>query len=132
MDTLALFGIAEDSKVPACIWPGAISHFLNDLTWPKTEWEKAVNIPLRKKGWFPYGDKITTPKGDWGTYLPIRLNHVEIAKGMEAGDLRSALEPLEEALRDFASVRNAIQDIIEKARKRKSHLQRRRPPGGRP
>lgn len=124
-DTLAVVGAHDSEDIAAVIWATPISRYVNDLGWARSEWEKGVNSILRPMGWAPYGERVITPTGDWGTRLPIRLNHLEIAKCMEQGDLRPALGPLEKSIKDFASVRDSIDAIVSQARsKRNRHRKR--------
>jgi hypothetical protein len=119
MNTLALVGIQDSCEVWAAIWAQPLSRYLNDLVWPRAQWENRVNAVLKPKGWLPYGDRGTSPKAEWGTYFPIRLNHLDIARGIESGDLREALAPLEKAITDFASVRLGIDELVQESRAKK-------------
>jgi hypothetical protein len=56
--------------------------------------------------------------------IPIRLDHREIAKAMESGDLRPALIPLENAVEDFGSVCAAMDDVVKNLRAAKGRSNR--------
>ena len=115
-DTFALTGLDEELDVTAAIWGQPLSRFTGDLASTKQLWNKFVAGPLRTKGWEPYGEKVTTPTGEWGMKTPIRLDHHDIAKAMESAILRPALNPLQKAVEDFASVSTGIDKIIETLR----------------
>jgi len=121
LDTLGLFGLQDESTVYAAIWGQPISRFSGNLSSAKALWEKAIAGPLKKKGWQPYGEKVTSSTGDWGLRRPILLNHRAIAKAMESDDLRLALTPLEDAIRDFASVFPGMDQMISDVRSKKVH-----------
>lgn len=112
-ETFALMGLEEEVVVHAAIWGQPLSRYTGDLATARRVWDKAIAGPLTAKGWESYGQKVITPTGEWGIRIPIHLDHHEIAKAMESGDLRSALEPLEQAAQDFASVFAAMDDVIK-------------------
>jgi len=90
-ETFALMGLEEEVVAHAAIWGQPLSRYTGDLATARRVWDKAIAVPLTAKGWEPYGQKVITPTGEWGIRVPIHLDHHEIAKAMESGDLRSAL-----------------------------------------
>lgn len=114
-DTFALMGLGDD-VVHAAIWATPLSRYAGDLAFVRKVWDKDIAGPLTAKGWEPYGQRVTSPTGDWGLHIPIRLDQHEIAQAMQSGDLRQALSPLERAVLDFGSVCPAMDDIIKNLR----------------
>jgi hypothetical protein len=113
-DVFALMGLDEGVGVYAAIWGQPLSRYTGDLATAKKLWDEVIAGPLKTKGWEPYGRKVITPTGEWGLRIPIRLDHREIAKAMESGDLRPAVLPLQRAAEDFASVCPAMDLVIKK------------------
>ena len=111
-DTFALMGLG-DNVVHAAVWATPLSRYVGDLAFARRAWDKVIAAPLKAKGWESYGQRVTSPTGDWGMHIPVRLDHQEIAQAMKSGDLRSALSTLERAATDFASVCPAMDDLIK-------------------
>jgi hypothetical protein len=114
--TFALMGLEAEVIVYAAIWGQPLSRYTGDLASAKKLWDNVIAGPLKAKGWEPYGQRVIVPTGEWGIHIPIRLDHHDIAKAMESGDLRSALIPLERAAEDFASVCTAMDDVVKNLR----------------
>jgi hypothetical protein len=112
-DTFALMGVGDEVVVHGAVWGTPLSRYTGDLASARKLWDKTIAVPLRSKEWEPYGQKATKPTGEWGMRIPIRLDHHEIAKAMESGDMRPALIPLERAVKDFASVCTAMDEVVK-------------------
>jgi hypothetical protein len=123
-DIFALMGLGDDEVMYAAIWGQPLSLYTGDLESARKLWDKIIAAPLRSKGWESYGQRVTKPTGDWGMRIPIRLDHREIAKAMESGDLRPALIPLENAVEDFGSVCAAMDDVVKNLRAAKGRSNR--------
>jgi hypothetical protein len=117
--TFGLLGLDDETTVYAAVWGTPLSRFAGNLPSVKALWETSVSGPLKRNGWRSYGDKATTPTGQWGLHRAIRLNPREISKAMESDDLRPALTPLEDAIREFSSVCAGIDQIINDLRSKK-------------
>jgi hypothetical protein len=112
-DLFALMGLNEEIPMDAVVWGTPLSRFNGDLGSAQRLWNKVVAGPLKKNGWEPYGERVIRPTGEWGVRMPIRLDHHKIAEAMESGDLRAALNPLQRAVEDFASVCTAMDEVVK-------------------
>jgi len=112
-DIFALMGLGDEEAMCAAIWGQPLSRYTGDLESARKLWDKTIAAPLRSKGWDPYGQRAIKPTGEWGMRIPIRLDHHEVAKALESGDLRPALIPLETAVKDFASVCTAMDEVVK-------------------
>jgi hypothetical protein len=115
-DLFNLMGLGDESVVYAAIWGQPLSRYTKDLASARKLWDKVIAGPLKAKGWDRYGQRAIAPTAEWGVHIPIRLDHHEIAKAMESGDLRAALIPLERAIGDFKSVCDAMDDVVKDIR----------------
>ncbi len=118
--TTILLGLEGSARVYAEIWGTPLSRHAENLETVKEMWNDQIAEPLiKKKKWIPFGERVTTPGGQWGLHLPITLDHGEVAKWIETDDLRRALAPLEKAVKDFASIVPAMDKLVEQVRKMK-------------
>jgi len=120
-DMIRFFHLDDRPRLHACLFAGPHSEFMGELEPVRNAWDKSVAAMLRERGWTSYGTKATKPNGDWGMSHVVELDHHQVAQGLKEGDLRIALQPIEQLIQDFKDVSPAIGQLVDELRAKKQH-----------